>query len=79
MRQVLEVLRRRIDDPATGVPESVVTRQGDNRVLIQIPGGESERERMVQAIQAGANHYCSKPFTPEDLTVKILECLGLGG
>ncbi len=40
---------------------------------------ESERSRMGQAIQAGANHYCSKPFTPEDLATKILECLGMGG
>ncbi len=45
MAQVLEVLRRRIDDPVTGIPESVVTRQGDDRILVQIPGGEAERER----------------------------------
>lgn len=45
MQQVLEVLRRRIDDPVTGIPESVVTRQGDDRILVQIPGGEIERER----------------------------------
>jgi preprotein translocase subunit SecD len=45
MLQVLEVLRRRIDDPVTGIPESVVTRQGDDRILVQIPGGEIERER----------------------------------
>ena len=38
MLQALEVLRRRIDDPATGIPESVVTRQGDDRILVQIPG-----------------------------------------
>jgi preprotein translocase subunit SecD len=38
MLQSLEVLRRRIDDPATGIPESVVTRQGDDRILVQIPG-----------------------------------------
>jgi len=46
MNQVLEVLRRRIDDPVTGIPESVVTRQGDDRILVQIPGGtDFERER----------------------------------
>ena len=45
MRQVLEVLRRRIDDPITGIPESVVTRQGNDRILVQIPGKEIERER----------------------------------
>ncbi len=45
MRQVLEVMRRRIEDPQTGVPESVVTRQGSDRILVQIPGGELEREQ----------------------------------
>ena len=38
MLQALEVLRRRIDDPIAGIPESVVTRQGDDRILVQIPG-----------------------------------------
>jgi preprotein translocase subunit SecD len=38
MLQALEVLRRRIDDPQTGIPESVVTRQGRDRILIEIPG-----------------------------------------
>lgn len=39
---------------------------------------ESERENMVKAIQAGAKNYLSKPFTQEDLTSKIAECLGMG-
>lgn len=38
MGQVLEVLRRRVDDPQTGIPESVITKQGRDRVLIQVPG-----------------------------------------
>jgi preprotein translocase subunit SecD len=45
MAQVLEVLRRRIDDPVKGIPDSVVTRQGDDRVLVQIPGGQIDRSR----------------------------------
>ncbi|MFP6630026.1 MAG: protein translocase subunit SecD [Myxococcota bacterium] len=45
MLQVLEVLRRRIDDPVRGIPDSVVTRQGDDRVLVQIPGGQIDRSR----------------------------------
>lgn len=45
MSQVLEVLRRRINDPRTGIPESVVTRQGTDRVLVQIPGGQIDRGR----------------------------------
>jgi preprotein translocase subunit SecD len=45
MSQVLEVLRRRIADPIQGIPDSVVTRQGDDRVLVQIPGGQIDRSR----------------------------------
>jgi len=39
---------------------------------------EAERESVVRAIQAGAKNYLCKPFTQEDLTVKIMECLGMG-
>jgi preprotein translocase subunit SecD len=45
MAQVLEVLRRRIDDPVHGIPDSVVTGQGEGRVLVQIPGGQIDRTR----------------------------------
>ena len=45
MAQVVEVLRRRIDDPQRGIPDSVITRQGDDRVLVQIPGEQIDRER----------------------------------
>jgi preprotein translocase subunit SecD len=51
MSQVLEVLRRRIDDPVTGIPESVVTRQGDDRILVQIPGGQIERSRARELLR----------------------------
>ncbi|MCH8084534.1 MAG: protein translocase subunit SecD [Myxococcales bacterium] len=52
MSQVLEVLRRRInDDPITGIPESVVTRQGDDRVLVQIPGGSVDRARAREMLR----------------------------
>ncbi len=37
--QVIEVVRRRIDE--TGTTEPVIQRQGDDRVLIQVPGAES--------------------------------------
>jgi len=39
---------------------------------------ESERTRIVEAIQAGAVNYICKPFQQEDLTVKIAESLGEG-
>ena len=38
IEQVLEVLRRRLEDPQTGIAESIVTKQGSDRVLVQIPG-----------------------------------------
>lgn len=38
---------------------------------------ESELSRVSQAIEAGANEYIMKPFTPEMITEK-LEILGLG-
>ena len=39
---------------------------------------EGERKNVVRAVQAGAENYLTKPFTPEDLSTKILECLGKG-
>jgi preprotein translocase subunit SecD len=45
MAQVLEVLRRRIEDPIQGIQDSVVTRQGEDRILVQIPGGQMDRAR----------------------------------
>jgi preprotein translocase subunit SecD len=38
MLQALEVMRRRVEDPQTGIAESVVTRQGRDAILVQIPG-----------------------------------------
>lgn len=37
---------------------------------------ESERNRVLGFIQAGAANYLMKPFTPEDLATKIAGCLG---
>ena len=51
MDQVLEVLRRRIEDPVKGMQDSVVTRQGDDRVLVQIPGGSVDRERARELLR----------------------------
>ncbi len=39
---------------------------------------ESERGKIIQAIKAGAVNYICKPFTPEDLSVKITDSLGSG-
>ena len=51
VEQMLEVVRRRVDDPIQGIPESVVTRQGDDRVLVQIPGGQLDREQARNLLQ----------------------------
>ena len=39
---------------------------------------ESERAKIIRAIQAGAVNYICKPFQQEDLMVKIAESLGEG-
>jgi len=39
---------------------------------------ESETENIIKAIQAGAINYMVKPFSIEELTKKILECIGEG-
>lgn len=38
---------------------------------------ESERSNIIKAVQAGAKHYITKPFTQEDLLTRVAECLGL--
>jgi preprotein translocase subunit SecD len=42
MTQSLEIMRRRIDE--TGTREPIVQRQGDRRILIQVPGLSSSQE-----------------------------------
>ena len=39
---------------------------------------ESERRSIITAIQAGARHYLTKPFSNQDLITRMVECLGLG-
>jgi two-component system, chemotaxis family, chemotaxis protein CheY len=40
-------------------------------VKIVMVTSESEKERVVEAIAAGANNYVVKPFTPDTLKVKL--------
>jgi preprotein translocase subunit SecD len=51
MAQVLEVMRRRIDDPIQGIQDAVVTRQGEDRLLVQIPGGQVSQETARKLIE----------------------------
>lgn len=55
----------RADERFSGIPVMMVTT-------------EAERENVVRAIQAGANNYLCKPFSPQDLTTKVMESLGMG-
>lgn len=47
------------------------------RIPVMMATTESERSNIIKAIQAGAKHYVTKPFTQEDLLTRIAECLGL--
>ncbi|MCL2636899.1 MAG: response regulator [Oscillospiraceae bacterium] len=40
---------------------------------------EGQQSNIIAAVRAGANNYLVKPFSVEDLNVKILECIGQGG
>ncbi|HNY32240.1 MAG TPA: response regulator [Fibrobacteria bacterium] len=39
----------------------------------------AQRESMIKAIQEGAKQYLTKPFTSEQLLVKVVEALNLDG
>ena len=78
MSQVLEVLRRRIDDPVTGIPESVITRQGRDRILVQIPGGEVEREK-ARGLLKTTGFLEFKIVSDAAQTVELLEQKYAGG
>jgi preprotein translocase subunit SecD len=72
MDQVLEVLRRRIGDPVRGIPDSVVTRQGSDRVLVQIPGGQIDRSRARQLLKV-TGFLEFKIVRDSDQSVELLE------
>jgi len=48
------------------------------KIPVMMVTTESEKENIIRAIQAGAINYMVKPFTIEELTKKILECMGEG-
>ena len=37
---------------------------------------EGQKSNIVAAVKAGAANYLTKPFTSEDLEIKIIECIG---
>ena len=61
----IEVLRKiRSDQRFRSIPVMMVTT-------------ETERENMIEAVRAGATQYVMKPYTHEDLQIKVLQCLGM--
>ena len=60
--ELLKILKS--DPQYSNIPVMMVTTEG-------------ERKNVVLAIQTGADNYLTKPFSPEDLSTKILECLGI--
>ncbi|OSM06280.1 response regulator [Magnetofaba australis] len=39
---------------------------------------EGEKDYIIRAIQAGACHYMTKPFSQEDMAARIMEAMGMG-
>ncbi len=46
-------------------------RENDKSTPIIMVTTEAEKQRIIQAIKAGANNYVIKPFTPDMLLTKI--------
>ena len=57
-----------IDGPT--ICRSIRRNNGDHTYIILLTGNSS-REHVIQALQAGANDYMIKPFEPEDLKTRI--------
>ncbi len=55
--------------------------KGDERyrhIPVMMVTTERHPAQIIEAVQAGAAHYMMKPFTIDELTKKILECIGWG-
>ncbi|MBF0158402.1 MAG: response regulator [Magnetococcales bacterium] len=87
----LEVLEQRADEvglilldwnmPGMNGLEVLKKIKADQRwkhIPVMMVTTEGEREYIIQAIQAGAIHYQTKPFTQEDISARIMEALGQG-
>ena len=57
---------------------AVKDRPGLSKIPVIMLTTESERRKMIEAIEAGAKHYLTKPFQPETLATKILQCVENG-
>lgn len=48
------------------------------QIPVMMVTSESHKTQVIMAIKAGATSYLMKPFAQQDLSTKILQCLGLG-
>ncbi|MFC1582258.1 response regulator [Planctomycetota bacterium] len=52
-------------------------REGLKNIPVLMLTSESTKENIVKAVKAGVDNYLLKPFTQEDLLVKMKECMGM--
>ncbi len=56
--------------------EAIKQHEESSSIPVLMLTSESGKANIVKAIKAGVNNYLLKPFTQEDLLVKMKECLG---
>ncbi|MBF0448321.1 MAG: response regulator [Magnetococcales bacterium] len=62
--------------------EVLIAAKADERMAhipVMMVTTEGEKDYIIKAIQAGAIHYQTKPFSQEEMAARIMEALGLGG
>ncbi|MBF0448876.1 MAG: response regulator [Magnetococcales bacterium] len=62
--------------------EVLIAAKADQRMAhipVMMVTTEGEKDYIIKAIQAGAIHYQTKPFSQEEMAARIMEALGLGG
>ncbi len=57
----------------TGIEALVQIRTTNKTLPVVMVTTESEKEKVVEAIKAGANGYLLKPFNPQDVQDKLLK------
>lgn len=55
----------------TGIETLKKIRETNKQLPVVMATTESEKERVIEAIKAGANDYLLKPFTPKDIFEKL--------
>ncbi|MBI5267486.1 MAG: response regulator [candidate division Zixibacteria bacterium] len=63
----------------TGIETLKHIRTTNKQLPVVMVTTESEKERVVEAIKAGANDYMLKPFNPDDVLEKLRKYLESGG